>query len=101
MSELNDYLHESLRLDQAMARVAEDNEELVLALEAAGLEIDHLKTALANRLIIGQAQGLLMERLGLDSDQALGYLKRASMHLNRKVIDIAREIMRTRTLPRF
>lgn len=99
MSELEDYLGESLRLDQTLARIAEDNDRLVLALEAADSENNHLRAALASRLLIGQAQGLLMERLGLDADQAFDYLKRASMHLNLKVVRIAEDIVRTRALP--
>ncbi len=99
MSELEDYLVESLRLDQTLAEIAEDNDRLVLALAAAGAENDHLHAALANRLVIGQAQGLLMERLDLDAAQAFAYLKRASMHLNRKLISIAEEIVCTRDLP--
>ncbi len=99
MSEVEDYLVESLRLDQTLAEIAEDNDRLVLALAATGVENDHLYAALANRLIIGQAQGLLMERLDLDAGQAFEHLKRASMHLNRKLISIAEEIVRTRDLP--
>ena len=40
-----------------------------------------------------------MERLGITSDQAVEYLKRASMHSNRKLADIAADIARTRELP--
>lgn len=40
-----------------------------------------------------------MERLDVDAGQAFEYLKRASMHLNLKVIVIAEEIVRTRDLP--
>lgn len=60
--------------------------------------IDQLGLALHNRLVIGQAQGILMERLDITAEQAFDYLRRASMHLNRKVVDVADEIARTRTL---
>ena len=83
----------------ATADEIEDNHRLVLALEAAGVEIDHLRAALGRRLVIGQAQGMLMERLGIDSDQAIDYLKRMSSHRNQKVFVIAEDIVRTRELP--
>ena len=52
-----------------------------------------------NRIVIGQAQGILMERLDITADQAFDYLRRSSMHANRKVVDIAAEIASTRKLP--
>ncbi|WP_299922218.1 ANTAR domain-containing protein [uncultured Nocardioides sp.] len=77
----------------------EDNDRLVRALEAAGVEIDHLRVALGRRLVIGQAQGVLMERLGIDAGQAFDYLKRMSSQRNQKVYVIAEDIVRTRELP--
>ena len=65
----------------------------------AGREIDQLGLALNTRLIIGRAQGVLMERLDIDADQAFDYLRRVSSHSNRKLVDIADEIARTRKLP--
>jgi GAF domain-containing protein len=62
-------------------------------------EIDQLGLALHNRTIIGQAQGILMERLGMKGDQAFDYLRRVSSHLNRKLVDVAGEIARTGDLP--
>lgn len=61
-------------------------------------EIDHLGLAMHNRLVLGQAQGILMERLNISADQAFDYLRRASSHTNRKVVDIATEIASTRRL---
>ncbi len=63
------------------------------------MEIDHLRVALDRRTIVGQAQGMLMERLGIDADQAIAYLKRMSNHRNRKLFAIAEDIVRTRELP--
>jgi AmiR/NasT family two-component response regulator len=62
-------------------------------------EIDQLGLALHNRTTIGQAQGILMERLGMKGDQAFDYLRRVSSHLNRKLVDVAGEIARTGDLP--
>lgn len=61
-------------------------------------EIDHLGLGMHNRLIIGQAEGILMERLDITADQAFDYLRRVSSLHNRKVVDIAAEIVTTRTL---
>lgn len=99
MSDVEDYLRDSLRLDDMLVHAAAENDRLVGALESAGLEIEQLRTALVNRLLIGQAQGILMERLRIDAPQAFAYLRRASMQLNRKVVEVAAEIATTRTLP--
>ncbi len=66
---------------------------------AAAQEIDHLKAGMDGRTIIGQAQGILMERFDLDADRAFAVLTRISSHANRKLRDIAHEIAETRRLP--
>lgn len=66
---------------------------------AAGREIEGMGAALQSRTVIGQAEGILMERLGVDSDQALAYLKRISSHTNTKLVQVAGDIVRTRQLP--
>ncbi|KRE96162.1 hypothetical protein ASG76_03745 [Nocardioides sp. Soil774] len=66
---------------------------------AAGRESDQLGRAVHNRTIIGQAQGILMERLDVDAAQAFDYLRRVSSTSNRKLSDVAAEIARTRVLP--
>ena len=66
---------------------------------AASREIDGLGTALASRTVIGQAEGIVMERLSVDADQALAYLRRVSSHTNTKLVQVAHELVRTRELP--
>lgn len=66
---------------------------------AASREIEGMGSALQSRTIIGQAEGLLMERLGVDADQALAYLKRVSSHTNTKLLQVAQQIVTTRELP--
>jgi AmiR/NasT family two-component response regulator len=66
---------------------------------AAGREIDQRATAMHSRTVIGQAQGILMERFGLDADRAFDYLRRTSMTTNRKLSVVAEELVRTRRLP--
>ena len=85
MSDVEDYLRDSLRLDDALVRAAVKNDRLVVALESAGLEIEQLRAALGNRLLIGQAQGILMERLRIDAPQAFDYLRRAGQVQRRGV----------------
>jgi len=57
---------------------------------AAGLEM---------RSIIGQAQGILMERERITADQAFDVLRRASQHLNRKLRDVAQQLVDTGESP--
>ena len=54
---------------------------------------------MAHRTVIGQTEGILMERLGMDADQAFGYLRRLSQTKHRKLIDICDDIVKTRQLP--
>lgn len=57
--------------------------------------IQHLLVALERRTVIGQATGIVMERFKLDADAAFGVLRRVSSQRNRKVIDIAEELVAT------
>ncbi len=66
---------------------------------AAHREIRGRGVAMTSRTIIGQAEGILMERLGIDADQAFAYLRRVSQSENRKLIMICSEIVQTRRLP--
>lgn len=52
-----------------------------------------LERALQTRGIIDQAKGILMARTGTDADQAFESLRRASQRTNRKVFDLAQEIV--------
>lgn len=51
------------------------------------------------RRLIGQAIGILMERYDLDGDRAFEVLKRYSQDTNRKLRDVAYELIATRNLP--
>ena len=86
-------------LGRATEAPDEETARLKLALEAAELEAEQLRRAIDGRTIIGQAQGILMERLGLDASQAFAYLTRASSHGNRKLLGVATEVVETRALP--
>ncbi len=66
---------------------------------AARREIDQRGIAMANRTVIGQAEGVVMERLSVDADQAFAYLRRVSQHTNRKLLAVCAELVQTRRLP--
>ena len=51
------------------------------------------------RKLVGQAMGILMERLDLDGDQAFAILKRYSQDTNTKLRDVAQQLVDTRKLP--
>ncbi len=56
--------------------------------EAAGL-----RTAMASRVVIEQAKGILMARGHCTADEAFDLLKRLSSHRNLKLRDIAQAIV--------
>jgi GAF domain-containing protein len=58
-----------------------------------------LRQAIDARKLVGQAQGILMERFGIDSDQAFAVLRRYSQDHNIKLRDVAQRLIKTRRLP--
>ncbi|MFD0316020.1 ANTAR domain-containing protein [Streptomyces flavalbus] len=63
-----------------------------LALESA-TEREQLTEAMRTRDLIGQATGILMERLDIDAAEAFGSLVRASQRENVKLRDLARRLV--------
>jgi GAF domain-containing protein len=61
--------------------------------------VDNLHAALTARGVIGQAQGILMERERITADLAFDILRRASQHLNRKLRDVAQDLVDTGERP--
>ena len=66
---------------------------------ASARRLSGLETAMSSRHAIGMAQGILMERFQLDEHQAFAFLSRLSSHQNRKLRDIAGDLVATRTIP--
>jgi hypothetical protein len=60
-------------------------------------ELDNLHEALATRTVIGQAVGILMERYGLEDQQAFAYLTRLSSTQHVKLRALAEEIVADRS----
>lgn len=65
----------------------------------ASLQATHLNTALDTRKVIGQAQGILMERHNLSTEQAFEVLRRYSQQHNMKLREVAHQLVETRKLP--
>jgi len=66
-----------------------------LAYAAAAKLNENLREAIATREIIGEAKGILMARQACTSDEAFDILRRASQRTNRKLRDIAVELVST------
>ena len=66
---------------------------------AESQQAEQMHNAIWNRTVIGQAQGILMERFGMDPDRAFGVLRRVSQASNIKLNQVAAELVRTRRTP--
>jgi GAF domain-containing protein len=84
----------SLDIDHAVALAA----QIALAFQGSELQ-SNFDAGLANRTVIGQAVGIVMERYSLDPDTAFKVLARLSSHHNIKLVEIARELVLTGDLP--
>lgn len=62
-------------------------------------ERQNLRMAVDSRTVIGQAQGILMARYELDEAQSFSVLRRLSQTNNRKLRELAADIVRHGTLP--
>lgn len=90
---LNMYSHDEDGFDDdAIDRAVVYARLASVALEQAR-EIGGLRSALQNRLIIGAAQGILMERFGLTLDRAFEVLRRHSNDSNTKLRDVAQGVL--------
>jgi GAF domain-containing protein len=65
----------------------------------AAQQQENLWQAVDARKLIGQAQGMLMERFGLDTDQAFAVLLRYSQDHNLKLRTVAEQLIERRELP--
>ncbi|MBO1755493.1 GAF and ANTAR domain-containing protein [Allobranchiibius sp. CTAmp26] len=66
---------------------------------ADGLEIENRGRGMVSRTIIGQAEGILMERYGIGAEEAFAFLRRSSQDANRKLVQVAQDLVQTRELP--
>ena len=66
---------------------------------SAARETANLWRAIDARRLIGQAQGILMERFAIDAEQAFAVLRRYSQDRNLKLHLVAERLIATRRLP--
>jgi len=66
---------------------------------ATARQEESLWQAVDARKLVGQAQGILMERFGIDGDKAFAVLRRYSQDNNIKLRDVAHQLIDTRRLP--
>jgi GAF domain-containing protein len=66
---------------------------------ASAQEVASLKVAVDRRTTIGKALGIIMATYGLDDDQAMAVLRRLSSQQNRKLYDLAVEVIDGMKLP--
>ncbi|MCW2783533.1 MAG: hypothetical protein JWP74_50, partial [Marmoricola sp.] len=62
-------------------------------------ERENLREAVEGRTVIGQAQGILMERFDLDADRAFSVLRRFSQTENIKLRQVAELVIANGDLP--
>jgi GAF domain-containing protein len=60
---------------------------------------DGLRIGALHRTLIGQAQGILMERYNIDAEEAFNVMRRVSQDNSIKLIRVADELVRTRRTP--
>jgi GAF domain-containing protein len=82
--------------DQAVAHVLARHAAIAFR---TARKIENLWLAVDARKLIGQAQGILMERFDLNPDQAFAVLLRYSQDNNVKLREVADRLVETRTLP--
>jgi response regulator NasT len=61
--------------------------------QALHQEANNLRQALENRKLLERAKGAVMKRLRVEEDDAFGRMKKLASQSNRKLIDVARDIV--------
>jgi GAF domain-containing protein len=82
--------------DEAIASIFARHAAVALA---NARQTENLWVAIDARKLVGQAQGILMERFDLDADQAFAVLLRYSQHRNLKLRAVADLLVKHRQLP--
>jgi GAF domain-containing protein len=97
---LNFYDSEPNRFEVADQEVAHLLARHAAVALASAREVQHLWQAVDARKLIGQAQGILMERYQITGDQAFSVLLRYSQDRNVKLREVAGQLIESRELPR-
>jgi GAF domain-containing protein len=83
--------------DEAVAAILARHAAVALA---SAQQTENLWLAIDARKLVGQAQGILMERFDLTADQAFAVLLRYSQDKNIKLRDVAQLLVSQRNLPK-
>lgn len=87
---------DAVALGQALADAATIGIVHQRALARSEILTEQLQTALNSRIIIEQAKGFLAERLGTTVDDGFAVLRRAARARNRKLTDVAADVINGR-----
>lgn len=82
--------------DEAIADILARHASVALA---AARHDESMARAVDARKLVGQAQGILMERFDIDADGAFAVLRRYSQDTNTKLRDVAQQLVDIRHLP--
>jgi GAF domain-containing protein len=93
------YAPQSAAFSEHDERIIELFATLAALALAEAQRTDHLRAALVNRDVIGQAKGIIMERYKIHADAAFGTLTRISQDQGIKLHEVARLVAETRELP--
>ena len=92
------YSTKPFRFTPAVLASAQTLAQRLGAAIVAGRQSDRLN-AVGSRTVLGQAQGILMERHGIDAEEALGRLTTAAEASGLELPHVAVRLVRTRDLP--
>ena len=99
LGSLSLYSEEVRDFDERSERVASLLATHAALVLADAIRAENLRRAIAGRDVIGQAKGILMERHRITADDAFRRLAVASQTANRKLADVAVELVETGALP--
>ncbi|MGY2078518.1 ANTAR domain-containing protein [Modestobacter sp. SYSU DS0657] len=99
LGSLNLYGTDAAALTTLPAEDAESFAALTSVVLASARRAGNLEAAVHRRTVIGQAQGILMERHKMTADDAFALLRGLSQQSNTKLFDLAQELAETGQLP--
>lgn len=94
------YSEDPRRFDEGDVEIAQIFARHAAVALASARNLENLWNAVDARKVVGQAQGILMERFGLAPDRAMSVLLRYSQDGNLRLRAVAEELIRTTQLPR-
>lgn len=76
-------------------------ESLQLQVDGLTLENAQLRTALASRIVIEQAKGVLIERLDIPADEVFPLMRAAARRSRMNLHDLAAQVLQSRVTPAY